>query len=217
MYMNLYICHTLIEGNFAEDGADTVYGGNLHNCIAELSRTRLCMYLDYEATCSMSGLEAVAALTQTAVEQLTKNPLNVVSYAYIVCTCDSHKPNCKQRTINHTAYPGETVSIPLVAVREDGVVSAAIHAETREADGAWLGQLQDTQAASLTCTFLGYTLLASGTRLANLTLSAKGRCGEPGIHFYFHVNYLECPFGFALSQLGSYGCEKEITEVHKQL
>ncbi len=112
-YTNECLGHIIIEGNFAEDGGDAIYGGNLHNCIVELSTEHSCKYIHGgDQVCYMSGFVAVAALTRTSVEQLTKDPFNVVSYTYKVCACDSHKPNCKQRTINHTAYPGETVSIP---------------------------------------------------------------------------------------------------------
>ncbi len=113
-YMNECLGQILTEGNFAREGGDTIFGGDLRNCVVQLSKTRLCTYehiiLFYNKTCTMS-----AALTQTSVEHLTKDLLNFVSSTYKVCACDSHKPNCKQRTINHTVYPGETVSIPPLA------------------------------------------------------------------------------------------------------
>ncbi len=112
-YITQCLGHIFFEDNFANEGGDTIYGGNLHSCKVRLTTEQSCKI---EQNCYISGLEAVAALAQVSVEQLTRDPLNVESYTYKVCTCDSHKPNCKQRTINHTAYPGETVSIPLVAV-----------------------------------------------------------------------------------------------------
>ncbi len=216
-YMHKCIGHIVTEGNFAEEGGSAIYGGALHGCRVEFSPEHPCKYDGCSnGTCYMSGIEAVAALSRTSVEQLTRYSLNIVSDSYKVCICDvdSRKPNCKKRPVSRNAYPGETVFLLLVAVGEkDELLSGAavILANISESEEARLGIRQNTQPANL-CTFLGYTLFSSSTRSAKLTLSTEGPCGEPGIPLYVNVNFLSCPAGFTLSQFGSCGCERRLQQ-----
>ncbi len=211
LYDSIHKCigHIVFEGNFAEEHGNLIYGGSLHNCRVELQRP-----YEYDScnngTCYMSGLEALAALTRKSVEQLTGDPLDVVSATYTACICDMEKLNCKSRSINYTAYPGENIDVPVVAVMEDAKVPAIFQASVNESQGVWLGQLQETQPAGLSCSPLGYTLFTSGKKSVKLALTAEGPCKNPGIPIFIYVNFLSCPPGFALSQFGSCGCERRL-------
>ena len=104
----------------------------------------------------MCGLEAVAVVAWTSIEEITENPLNIASDAFKVCICDNlmETANCTERTINLTAFPGEIVSLPVVAVG---------HPEQ-----AWLAQLQNTQNVNLSHSFLTYTLYSNGLKSTDL-------------------------------------------------
>ncbi len=159
----------------------------------------------------MSGLETIAALTRVSVEQLTLDPLNVMSDTYKTCICDSQRPNCQAREVDYTAYPGETLSLSLTVTENDRIVSADIHAEVDSETGEIrLGPLQNTQSITTSCTHLSYSLFSKSASSARLVLSAEGPCKNPGIPVVVHMDFLPCPFGFSLSQSGSCICEKRL-------
>ncbi len=220
-YVHECIGYIEFEGNLAKEGGNDIYGGGLHSCGVVTPYEYPCNVKQDSCRISyvqparqdwyVSGLEAVAALVNMSLEQMTTNSLDIASDAFKVCSCDTLKPNCTRRTVSYTYFPGETVSFPLVAVGQaNGIVPAIIHAKFSELEGAWLDLLQTTQTVNLTCTNLRYTLFSNGTSSTNLTLSAEGPCGESGIPLIINVSFLRCLDGFALSQYGSCECERRL-------
>ncbi len=215
-YLNDYVDSCMgkitFEGNCAEEGGNAIYGGALQKCRVEFNYLLLlqsCNYFFEEATYYVSGLEAVAAMTQMTVEKMTQDPLDVASDAFTVIVCGTLEPHCNQSIVSCTVYPGQTIFFPVVVVGQvNGVVPAVIHATFTESEDSWLGHLQNTQPATLFCTSLGYTLLSKSTRSNTLSLSAEGPCGEFGIPLTMHMTFLPCPSGFALSR-SSGSCERD--------
>ena len=205
-YLQDCIGQITFNNNLAEQGGSIIYGGALETCRVEFNTLKSHYYFGHTY---MSGLEAVAVVAWTSIEEITANPLNIASDAFKVCICDDlmETANCTERTINLTAFPGETVSLPVVAVGQvNGMVPAVMHAKFSHPEQAWLAQLQNTQNVNLSCSFLTYTLYSNGFKSTDLSLSVEGPCGDSGIPLTMFVNFLPCPDGFALSQLGSCEC-----------
>ncbi len=208
-YTRHYKGQITFEGNVAAEGGNVIYGGALQECRVDILALEVGMYTLWYY---VLGLDALAVLTQLSVEELTRDPLNIASDAFKVCICSSQKPNCSQRSVSHTTYPGKTVSFPVVAVGQaNGTVPGVILAKFSESEEAWLDQLQNTQPTnSYSCTLVEYTVSSTGTRPANLVLSAGGPCGEAGITLSIHFNFHKCPEGFTLTYFGSCECEKRL-------
>ncbi len=202
------------EDNYAQEGGNALYGGALHNCIVELPSHNPCRYSEcYNQTCYIPGFQAIAALTHTSVEHLTRDSDIITPDTYKVCVCDSYSTNCKQSFVNRTTFPGELMMVSTAAVGEDNQTlpgMVAVHAEISMPGEVWLrNELEETQATN-TCTSLGYTLSSTSITSAILTLSTEGPCGSPGIPLYIFVKFRPCPFGFALSKFGSCVCESRL-------
>ncbi len=217
-YMQNCTSNIKLEGNVAKQGGDVIYGGALHVCRVAIPlevpywspKPRPCGE-ESDVNTYVSGLEAVGALLNMTVEQMTANPRSITSDPFKVCICDNMKPDCSQRAVTQPVYPGETVFFPVVAVGQvNGVVPGVIHAQIIESEEAWIDELQSTQSVNMTCTDLSYTLASHGIGLANLSLSAEGPCGDSGIPLAVNLSFLACPVGFTLSQFGSCQCGRRL-------
>ena len=198
-------------GNLAKEGGNNIYGGALKKCRLELTFQQQCAGMPSRSI-YMSGLEAVAVITNTSIEEVTRDHSSIASDVFKVCICDSNKEqNCTQRTVHHITHPGATESFVLVTVGQaNGTVPGVIHARFTEPQEAWLSPLQHTQNTKLKCTSLKYTLFSNSISSRKLDLYAEGPCGESGTPLSIIIKFLPCPDGFGMSQFGSCECDRRL-------
>ncbi len=80
--------YVTFDSNYAEEGGDNVYGGELENCIVHLSGS--------------SGIELLAALAREPVQNMTVGLSSIASGPFKVCMCNSKTliPDCSLNIIN---------------------------------------------------------------------------------------------------------------------
>ena len=104
----------------------------------------------------------------TQFSQISSNPTRV-------CLCSNMSiPDCSITEYTITAYPGETLTIPVVAVGQKfGTVPSTVHSSFVSESNGRLPALQRTQSVSVTCTNLMYTTLSSPNRTEVMKLSVE--------------------------------------------
>ncbi len=85
--------YVIFESNYAKEGGDKVYGGELENCIVSNSSG---------SVSDSSGIELLAALAHEPVQNVTSGLSSISSGPYKVCICDPNTliPDCSQHVIN---------------------------------------------------------------------------------------------------------------------
>ena len=86
-----------------------------------------------------------------------------------VCLCTNLPiPDCSITEYTITAYPGETLTIPAVAVGQRfGTVPSTVHSNVVSGNNVRLPELQYTQLENANCTDLMYTIHSSQLKLWN--------------------------------------------------
>ncbi len=190
--------------NMATQSGSSLYGGELEEC-----NTNYYLY-DHE--------NAQVAVQGTAVFHLLTNndtSLDTSSDPFEVCICEDGTPKCDQCSGHYKRYPGQTLSIDVVAVGQmNGIVPSVIRAVPT---GLNLTREYTTQpTVPRECTKLQYPVLPdSAGRTTALVLYSDESCSTFGIGFAANVSILPCPNGFALSDQHCI-CEvrlREYTEV----
>ena len=143
----------------------------------------------------------------------------IASDPYHVCPCISGQLNCNipQPPLEVDIYPGQVVSVSLVAVgQRKGPTSAIIHSYYDPDAGAKFSDLESTQKIDATCTTLSYTIVSQRSSEI-FKLYAEGPCGKSGFTLSVYVNLLDCPSGFMLSSNGTWCiCEKRLERYTKR-
>ena len=136
-----------------------------------------------------------------------------------VCLCTNMSiPDCSITEYTITAYPGETLTIPAVAVGQRfGTVPSTVHSKFVSGGSGRLPGLQYTQLVNVNCTDLSYTILSSPnkTEVMKLTVEKHNipntkvinealqytQVNKTSINLQFseltvHIEVLLCPLGF---------------------
>ncbi len=185
--------------NTATESGHTMYGGNLEKC----------------AVCSKyDGGEYV--LGKTVLQELTSkedlSDLEIASDPLIVYICEDNIPNCDKSSIHFAKYPGQTLSINVIAVGQmNGTVPSIIRAVSDEIQ---LSREYTTQPAenNRNCTELQYPLLVNSTDApitTTLKLYSDQPCSTSGYPFIVNITFLPCPTGFSLSE-GKCSCDGQL-------
>ena len=92
-----------------------------------------------------------------------------------VCLCTNMSiPDCSITEYIITAYPGETLTIPAVAVGQRfGTVPSTVHSNFEVRSKSRLSALQYTQLVNINCTNLMYTIHSSPNRTEAMKLAVK--------------------------------------------
>ena len=183
----------VMEGNTAEVGASSIYGGYMEYCVIENE------LLEFES------FNSLFKITETNISS------SVASRPYKVCVCDANfavNHSC-QFEYNVTTYPGQTFQVPVVGASDfnnsfPSIIRATI--VNSKNDGA-LQDIQLTQQVHLECKNLSYTI---STSLQNrkIIMSLKiddAFSGGPIVTDFtesnIYVQIKKCPLGFELDVL----------------
>ena len=118
-------------------------------------------------------------------------------------------PRCETSVVKRQVYPGETMTLPVVAVgQRNGTAPAVIRSYVQNSDK--LGQLQESQSVYKYCTNLLYTLPWSSALTVKLLLHVEGPCSKEGNPLRVSFEILPCPIGFNLSKEHVCECEPRL-------
>ena len=139
-----------------------------------------------------------------------------------VCLCTNMSiPDCSITEYTVTAYPGETLTIPAVAVGQRfGTVPSTVHSNVVSGNNVRLPELQYTQLENANCTNLMYTIHSSPNRteVMELTVEKHNVAQDVLISFALqnclvnktlislqfseltiHIKVQQCPLGFVFN------------------
>ena len=185
----------VFDNNTAEEGGNALFGGIVDSCV-------------YLVTDAISGIERRAPSNAIfdAISNFigdTDSVSRVSSQAYRICPCLNGKIDCSETTYIHEAYPGETLSVPLVAVgQQNGAASSVVIAYLNSPTTARFGEREDVQSVTAQCSLVPYTLLSRSSSESFL-LYSEAPCGTLGEPLLVNVTLLPCPTGFQLSRTSS--------------
>lgn len=134
--------------NKADIGGSDIYGGWIDWSVSEEKHmsynTEISNYLNFTGS----------------------NPHSIASDPTRICMCKMNVPDCTITNVNVSLYPGQTISVELVAVGQRfGTVLAHVTAELENNRSignppARIGELQGIQTVQKTCTSLSYTIFS---------------------------------------------------------
>ena len=161
--------NTVIEfyNNTANLAGTAIYGGWVDLCVFLMNYKKV-----YRFKPDIFLTSVVDSLFH--FHQTTQQPSLVSSNPTRVCLCTTMSiPDCSITEYTITAYPGETLTIPAVAVGQRfGTVPSTVHSSFVSGSSGRLAELQYTQLVNANCTNLMYTIHSSpnGTEVMKLTV-----------------------------------------------
>ena len=178
----------VFKNNSADVAGSVLYGGAIDHC-------KLTHGLD-----SYSSGEVFDMLVNNNDTDYNTNS-NISNDPIQICLCENNLPNCSKHHVSHTAYPGETFQVSVVAVgqRNGTVTGTVINNIDRSIN--YLSDSQYLQETNNTCTKLKYTVF-SLSQIVQMGLSAAH---GPCIRYYRYTLVISvklnqtCPPGFNIS------------------
>ena len=173
--------------NTAVDAADAIYGNPIKVCKESSTIWMPLLVENIYSVLNISG--------QSGNSIIATDPQRV-------CFCEHSEPNCTKLFYSTEAFPGEDLTISLVAVgQENGTVPGTIHANIKEP--ATMGDFQELQITSRHCTNVTYTVFSNNSlEIIELTineLSLNAITSVITIPQIIRVHLRLCPLGFALT------------------
>ena len=198
----------VFKNNSAHNAGSVLYGGAIDHC----KLVGLELY---------SSGEVFNRLAHIEDENTTSN---ISSYPFRVCPCENNLPNCSKSVITRPIYPGETLTVSVVAVgQRNGTVPSRVivHISHVHNSGDLYANVtaklpngsQHLQQTGNTCTKLNYTVLSlSNYTNKNLELYADDLCSTFSGTLIVDLNINQtCPPGFSLSETeASCVCEQRL-------
>ena len=190
------------ESNSAQEAGNALYGGSVETC--KLT----------DPLYSLNEVPTAWVFSATFIFAQNSSDLSVVaSSPFNVCPCKNNHPDCEISVINRQVYPGEKITLPVVAVgQRNGTAPAIIRSYVQS--GEKLGELQESQSVSQHCTNLFYTVPWSAACAVELLLYVEGSCSKnalmEGNHLRVSLELLSCPIGFNLSKERVCECEPRL-------
>ena len=178
--------------NYASNAGRDIYGGLVDNCKGTVTYLQC---IDYCAKLNVTGQELFDTLTHNT------DSIDVSSDPLQLCICESGQPRCNISSISKQAYPGETLTVPVIALgqRKSSTI-AVIRTQLESQSKISFQNLEDTQQTSTLCTNLRYTILTSFPgAIETIELYAIGPCPRLERSITLHLEILPCPPGFVLS------------------
>ena len=209
--------HIAIEfyDNTAEFAGTAIFGGWVDLCSLYINYP----VIEHSSISRTSVFDSLFHLHQPTpqLSLISSNPTRV-------CLCTNMSiPDCSITEYTITAYPGETLTIPAVAVGQRfGTVPFTVHSNfvyltDLLTDNVRLPELQYTQLVNVNCTDLMYTILSTPNRTELMELTVEKHNIPPNIlivdaledlqvnrtlinlqfsEFKVHIQVLLCPLGF---------------------
>ena len=176
------IWRIILESNFAQEAGNALYGGLIDNC---------------KLTDSSYAIQTSRVVNKTFIFMQNSSDLSVVSsHPFKVCPCQNNHPDCETSVVKHQVYPGEKITLPVVAVGQRN--GTAIRSYVQSGDK--LDQLQESQSVFQHRTNLFYTVpWASTLNVAGEVTRRRLRKHKPGLQSG-PVLLLVSGLGFGLGQ-----------------
>ena len=159
--------------NTAGSAGTAIYGGWVDICVLYINYRMIFWY--------KSGIYLSSVFDSLFhLDQSTQQLSLISSNPTRVCLCTTKSiPDCSITNYTVTAYPGETLTIPAVAVGQrfgtvpSTVHSSFVHLSDVPADNGRLPELQYTQLVTVNCTNLTYTILSSPNKIELMVLKVE--------------------------------------------
>ena len=175
IYNYIKIVNFSIEfyNNTAQFAGTAIYGGSVDFCKFHVNFKVISNYDNhlYQASIFDSLFHFHPSTQQLSL--ISSNPTRV-------CLCTNMSiPDCSITEYTVTAYPGETITIPAVAVGQRfGTVPSTVHSNFVHlsdipTDSGRLPELQYTQLVNFNCTNLAYTILLTPNRTEVMKLRVE--------------------------------------------
>ena len=186
----------ILESNYAQEAGNALYGGFIDNC---------------KLNDPQNSSHAIASRVFNKTFSFMQNSSDlspISSFPLKVCPCQNNYPDCETSVVKRQVYPGEKITLPVVAVgQRNGTALAVIRSYVQNKDK--LGELQESQSVYQHCTNLFYTVPWSSTLKQEILLYAEGLCPKEDNSLRISLELLPCPVGFSLSKLKERVCECE--------
>ena len=178
--------------NSAGFAGTAIYGGWVDTCVLYVNYRMIFWY--------KSGIYQSSVFDSLFHLHQPKQELSLISSNPTrVCLCTTMSiPDCSITNYTITAYPGETLTIPAVAVGQrfgtvpSTVYSNFVHLSDIPTDSGRLPELQYTQLVNINCTNLTYTILSSPNKIELMVLKVEKHNIIPDMlirsTYYFEVN-----------------------------
>ena len=154
--------------NTAGFAGSAIYGGWVDLCKLYINYQLIFYYYGTDFY-QFSVFDSLSHFHQpTQLSLVSSNPTRV-------CVCTNMSiPDCSITEYTITAYPGETLTIPAVAVGQKlGTVPFTVKSAFASESNGRLPELQYTQLVNVNCTDLLYTILSSPNRTETMELTVE--------------------------------------------
>ena len=181
----------VFKNNSAEDAGSVLYGGVIDHC-------KLTHGLD-----SYSSGKVFDMIVHN--NDSDYNTTSIISTGPIqICPCENNLPNCSKHQVSHTAYPGETFHVSVVAVgQRNGTVSSTVISDIDQSvNPGHLTDSQYLQKTNNTCTKLKYTIFSLSQFVRMRLYAENSPCSSYSgytLHILVKLNQT-CPPGFNISK-----------------
>ena len=164
---NLSNVKLIFKNNSAGVAGSVLYGGVIDHC-------KLTHGLD-----SHSSGEVFDMLVHNKDSDYNTTS-NISSDPLQVCWCENNLPNCSQRYVPPTVYPGETFQVSVVAVgQRNGTVSSEVMSNIDQTvNPGHLSESQYLQKTNNTCTKLNYTVFSLSQNVQMGLYAAHSPCSS---------------------------------------
>ena len=187
----------IFESNSAQEAGNALYGGLVDNC--KLNDPQDSSY----------AIQTSRVFNKTfSFTQSSSNFSAVSSFPFKVCPCQNNYPDCETSAVNRQVYPGEKITLSVVAVGQRNGTAAAVIRSYVQSDK--LGELQESQSVYQHCTNLFYTVPWASTLKQEILLYVEGLCSKEGNSLSLYLELLPCPIGFNLSKERVCECEPRL-------
>ena len=190
----------VFKNNSAVAAGSLLYGGAIDNC--KLNN----LLHSYSSGKVFDMLVHNSDTHYNTISNISSNPFNI-------CPCEHNRPVCNIRRIKHTAYPGETFQVSVVAVgQRKGTIPATVRSVSY--DNYYLLNSQYLQKVNNTCTKIKYTVFSlSKNALIDLQADSSS-CSRYGNADQLRISVTlnqTCPTGFDISEsIRSCVCEPRL-------
>ena len=179
------------DSNSAQEAGSALYGGLVETC--KLT----------DPLYSLNKVPTVLVFSGTFIFAQNSSDLSVVSSSpFNVCPCQNNYPHCDTSVVKRQVYPGEKITLPVVAVgQRNGTAAAVIRSYVQSGK---LGELQESQSVNQHCSDLFYTLPWLTAHTVEILLYVEGSCSRDALmednSLRVSLELLPCPIGFNLSK-----------------
>ena len=181
---------TLVEfvDNHAQSSGSNLFGGLLDRCtLSPFTRGRQGSN-PFNTTNSFTYFQSLSNIRNLSHHNISSRPVRV-------CFCKDNQPDCGYQPSPFSIQRGGTIRVPLVAVDQaNQTINATVHSLLSPNQGGSLGEQQNTQNTTDSCTTLSFTVASpQNNDFEELMLYADGPCKDAiPSQSKIQVNFSDC-------------------------